>query len=76
MTYQIKRERSADQHVSKTFDLTHILDLWGQVERSDIEILQIRDRECVCVYWAAHKRSAVCINGYMKNTIIDHLVNI
>ena len=26
---------------AKTFDLTHTPDLWGQVERSDFEIVQL-----------------------------------
>ena len=30
-----------DQHTSKNFDLAHTPDLWGWVERSDIEIVRI-----------------------------------
>ena len=41
-----QREGSVDQHASKHFDLTCAPDLWGSVEKSDIEIVKI----CIFFY--------------------------
>ena len=36
------KEFRPTQHASRNVDLTHTADLWGRVEKSDIEIMQIK----------------------------------